>query len=273
MSVGSIMGLPGERKFVNERAGVNDATCRIGVAGWGLSRTVANRFPAAGTHLQRYASVMPAVEINSCFYRHHRPATYAKWAASVPDEFRFSVKLPKAITHEAGLAAWEPVLGRFLDETASLGEKLGCVLVQLPPRLAFDAATADAFFQALRARYPGPLALEPRHATWGADAPERLLRELGIARVAADPVRFPGADQPSGSDRLVYYRLHGSPRIYHSEYSRADLERIARGLEDALGRGADAWCIFDNTASGAAVGNAIALLARMRRGAGNQAGT
>jgi uncharacterized protein YecE (DUF72 family) len=196
MSVGSIMGLPGERNFVNERAGVNGGTCRIGVAGWGLSRAVADRFPAAGTHLERYASVLPAVEINSCFYRHHRPGTYAKWAASVPDGFRFSVKLPKAITHDAGLAAWEPVLGRFLDESASLGEMLGCVLVQLPPRLAFDAPIAEAFFRALRARYAGPLALEPRHATWGADAPEQLLRELGIARVAADPVRSQGRTSP-----------------------------------------------------------------------------
>ena len=250
-------------------------SCRIGVAGWGLSRAVADWFPGSGTHLERYAAVLPAVEINSCFYRHHRPGTYAKWAAGVPDGFRFSVKLPKAITHEAGLTVWEPVLGRFLDETASLGHKLGCVLVQLPPKLAFDAPAAAAFFRALRGRYAGALALEPRHPSWAAAEPEQLLRELGIARVAADPARFPGADRPSGSERLVYYRLHGSPRIYHSEYSPEYLEGVARGLDEALGRGAEAWCIFDNTASGAAVGNAIALLAllaRMRR-AGNQAGT
>ena len=178
----------------------------VGVAGWGLSRAVADRFPAEGTHLQRYAAVLPAVEINSCFYRHHRPETYAKWAASVPAGFRFSVKLPRAITHEASLEAWEPVLGRFLGEVSLLGEKLGCVLVQLPPKLAFDLQVAEVFFTALRAKYTGPLACEPRHQTWASDAAESLLREHGIAR------------------------------------------------------GADAWCILDNTASGAAVANAIELL-------------
>jgi uncharacterized protein YecE (DUF72 family) len=233
---------------------------RIGVAGWGLSRAVFDRFPANGTQLQRYAAVLPAAEINSCFHRHHRPDTYAKWAASVPEGFRFSVKLPKAITHEARLEAWEPVLGRFLDETAALGEKLGCVLVQLPPKLAFDLRIAETFFSALRVKYTGPLACEPRHETWAGDAAEMLLRELNVARAAADPVRFPGADRPGGSARLVYYRLHGSPRVYHSEYPAAYLERVAGELRQATGRGSDAWCIFDNTASGAAVANAVALL-------------
>ena len=242
---------------------MSHAGYRIGVAGWGLSRAVADRFPAAGTHLERYAAVLPAVEINSCFYRHHRPDTYARWAASVPEEFRFSVKLPKAITHEARLEAWEPVLGRFLGEIASLGAKLGCVLVQLPPKLALDARRADAFFTALRAQYAGPLACEPRHETWAGDAAESLLRAHGIARVAADPARFPGADRPAGSDRLVYYRLHGSPEIYRSEYPAAYLERVARELREAAGRGAETWCIFDNTAAGAAVGNAIALMDRL----------
>lgn len=242
---------------------MSHAGYRIGVAGWGLSRAVADRFPAGGTHLERYAAVLPAVEINSCFYRHHRPDTYARWAASVPEEFRFSVKLPKAITHDARLEAWEPVLGRFLGETASLGAKLGCVLVQLPPKLALDARSADAFFTALRAQYAGPLACEPRHETWAGDAAESLLRAHGIARVAADPARFPGADRPGGSDRLVYYRLHGSPEIYRSEYPAAYLGRVARELREAAGRGAETWCIFDNTAAGAAVGNAIALMDRL----------
>jgi len=238
--------------------------CRIGVAGWGLSRTVADRFPPDGTHLQRYAAVFPAVEINSCFYRHHRPATYARWAASVPAGFRFSVKLPKAITHDAQLATWEPVLDRFLEEVGALGEKLGCVLVQLPPKLAFEHTVAEAFFRSLCTSYSGPIAVEPRHPTWAEETVESFLRDHGIARVAADPVRFPGADRPAGSDRLVYYRLHGSPRIYHSAYPNAYLEQVAGELRRAAERGTEAWCIFDNTASGAAVPDALSLLARLR---------
>ena len=236
----------------------------VGVAGWGLSRTNAHHLPADGTHLQRYAAVFPAVEINSCFYRHHRPDTYARWAASVPSGFRFSVKLPKAITHDAALLGAGAVLDRFLGEVSALGPKLGCVLVQLPPKLALDRPIAAAFFESVRAKYTGPLALEPRHPSWGAEEADALLREHGVARVAADPVRFPGGDRPAGSDRLVYYRLHGSPRVYHSEYPAEYLEQIAAGLRQATQRGAEAWCIFDNTASGAAVPNALSLLRQFR---------
>ena len=237
---------------------------RVGVAGWGLSRAVADCFPPEGTHLQRYAAVFPAVEINSCFYRHHRPDTYAKWAASVPPAFRFSVKLPKAITHEARLHEWDTVLGRFLDETARLGDKLGCVLVQLPASLQLELAVAEPFFTALRDRYSGPIAFEPRNPTWAGDEAEALLLHHGVARVAADPVRFPGADRPAGSDALVYYRLHGSPRVYHSDYPTPYLERVAKELHEASQRGAEAWCIFDNTASGMAVPNALSVLEQLR---------
>jgi uncharacterized protein YecE (DUF72 family) len=71
----------------------------IGCAGWSIARAHAQAFPEAGTHLKRYAQLLPAVEINSSFYRPHRPQTYARWAASTPQTFRFAVKLPRAITH------------------------------------------------------------------------------------------------------------------------------------------------------------------------------
>ena len=76
---------------------------KVGCAGWSLPRVAWPEFPAAGTHLQRYAVHLNAVEINSSFYRPHQPATYARWAASVPESFRFSVKLPKTITHQQRL--------------------------------------------------------------------------------------------------------------------------------------------------------------------------
>src|SRR5690349_12428290 len=68
---------------------------RVGCAGWSLPKEHADRFPAEGSHLERYAACFPAVEINSSFYKPHRPTTYARWAASVPPDFRFSVKVPK----------------------------------------------------------------------------------------------------------------------------------------------------------------------------------
>lgn len=115
----------------------------IGCAGWSLSSAVAAAFPAAGSHLQRYAAVLPAVEINSSFYRPHRPATYARWRDSVPENFRFAVKMPRAISHEHGLRDAEEPLDRFLAEAGMLERKLGCLLLQLPPSLQFVQTMRD----------------------------------------------------------------------------------------------------------------------------------
>ncbi|HCS41492.1 MAG TPA: DUF72 domain-containing protein, partial [Pseudomonas sp.] len=142
-------------------------------------------FPEHGTHLQRYAAQLTAVEINSSFYRPHRSQTYWRWAQSVPAPFRFSVKMPKLITHVQRLQGCELLLDEFLFQCTVLGDSLGCLLVQLPPSLAYDENIAAAFFLALRQRYAGSVVLEPRHESW-LDA-QALLIELRIGRVAADP--------------------------------------------------------------------------------------
>ncbi len=88
----------------------------IGTAGWSLPGTQRDRFAEGPSLLARYATRLDAVEINSSFYRPHRPATYARWAQSVPDGFRFAVKLPKTITHERRLSDAEGRLDGFLHE-------------------------------------------------------------------------------------------------------------------------------------------------------------
>ncbi|MFL5091633.1 MAG: DUF72 domain-containing protein, partial [Xanthobacteraceae bacterium] len=159
----------------------------IGTAGWTIPSAHASQFPAPGGHLQRYARRFTAVEINSTFYRPHRPATFARWAAAVPDGFRFAVKVPKEITHERRLLDAREPLERFLSEVSLLGEKLGPLLVQLPPTLAYDAAVARAFFCALRQRHGGAIVCEPRHPSWFGDVGSNAWAKLRIARVAADP--------------------------------------------------------------------------------------
>src|SRR5690242_13869791 len=121
----------------------------VGCAGWSIRREYAEHFPATGTHLERYARRLPAVEINSSFYRPHRPETYARWAASVPESFRFAVKVPKEITHTRRLRDVADPLDRFLSETRALGDKLGPLLVQLPPSLRFETEVVEAFFTIL----------------------------------------------------------------------------------------------------------------------------
>jgi uncharacterized protein YecE (DUF72 family) len=96
---------------------------------------------------------------------------------------------------------------------------------------------------------------EPRHPTWFSAAADRLLVRFSVARVAADPPTASGAERPGGWNGLVYYRLHGSPRKYWSRYERAYLDPLIVDVR-AASAGSDVWCIFDNTASGAALENA-----------------
>jgi uncharacterized protein YecE (DUF72 family) len=235
----------------------------LGTAGWNIRREHAHRFAAAGTHLERYASLFNAVEINSCFYRPHRLATYERWAASVPEYFRFSVTLPKVITHQARLADSDSALERFLGEVGGLGKKLGPILVQLPPSLSFDARVAASFFVALRARFHGDVVLEPRHATWFSREVDAMLVDFRVARVAADPPPVSEAAEPGGADHMVYIRLHGSPRVYYSAYAADDLNRITELLASKAERGISAWCIFDNTALGAATSDASTVRSQL----------
>jgi uncharacterized protein YecE (DUF72 family) len=234
----------------------------IGCAGWNLPRDNWPAFPAHGTHLQRYAAVLSAVEINSAFYRPHRAQTYLRWAQSVPPGFRFSVKLPKTITHEQRLADCEALLDVFLSQCTHLGQALGCLLIQLPPSLAFEADRAEAFFIALRQRYQGFAVVEPRHESWL--QAHDLLVAYRTGQVAADPSRISGGEVPGGWPGIRYWRWHGSPRIYHSAYAPEQLAALARDAQVSAGEGVATWCIFDNTASGLAVGNALALQALAR---------
>jgi uncharacterized protein YecE (DUF72 family) len=236
---------------------------RIGVAGWSLRKEHGDRFPDEGTHLARYAARLPAVEINSSFYKPHRATTYARWAHSVPEDFRFSVKLPKLATHERRMVDVNDVLDSFLAESSQLGDKLGPLLVQLPPSLSFSADVAERFFAVLRDRFDGKVALEPRHASWFDAAAEQLMTHYYVARVAADPAVVPAAAEPGGWGGLVYYRLHGSPQIYYSAYPDEYLETLGKRLTDAA-RSAEVWCIFDNTAAFAATVNALDVLGRVR---------
>jgi uncharacterized protein YecE (DUF72 family) len=229
-----------------------------GCAGWTLSRESLDAFPADGSHLERYAAVFQAVEINSSFYRPHQSKTYARWAQCVPDSFRFSVKLPRTITHDARLQGIDAPLAQFAHQVAGLGDKLGCVLVQLPPKLDFDAALAGLFFAALQARFGCMISLEARHPGWFGEAATALLRERGITRVIADPAK--GQDGPHvPTTSAIYVRLHGSPRVYYSSYAADYLAQLKDDMQVHARAGRSVWTIFDNTASGAAILNALAV--------------
>jgi uncharacterized protein YecE (DUF72 family) len=231
----------------------------IGTAGWQLPKEI--REPEAeGSQLEQYARVFNAVEINSTFYRPHRPATFERWAASVPSTFRFAVKLHRGITHEQRLRVTDEVLLSFLGMVSHLGDRLGPVLVQLPPSLPFDAVAED-FLEQLRTLYGGEVVVEPRHRSWAGQEADRLLARLRMARVAADPPPLQEDVRPGGHRMPAYFRLHGSPRMYRSAYTEERLRAFAADVSKAPG---DAWVIFDNTAEGAAATDAMKLMELLR---------
>lgn len=239
--------------------GVGAARHRVGVAGWALPSRLADEFPGSGSQLERYATRLDAVEINSSFYRPHRRATYERWAASVPERFRFAVKMPRAVTHEARLAGCDGEIDRFAEAVSGLGAKRGPILVQLPPSLPHDGLAADRTLARIVALLGGPVVLEPRHRAWFTPAVDEMLRGLGIARVLADPARPPSAAEPGGAPSLVYARLHGAPEIYRSRYGPEAVAAHARRLARWAALGAETWTIFDNTTFGFALDDALDL--------------
>lgn len=219
----------------------------------------AHAVAAEGSHLQRYAQAMHCVEINSTFYRPHQAKTFERWAASTPENFRFAVKLSKTVTHEAKLCRCGAELAAFFDNVRPLGEKLGPVLVQLPPKLAFEEGAAREFFATVRELHQGQVVVEPRHASWFAPNVERLLRDFEVARAMADPPAGSAlAGEPGGWAGLRYFRLHGSPRKYWSQYGEDFLRTLADRIKGEK-RADEVWVIFDNTAQNHALGDALAL--------------
>ena len=230
----------------------------VGTAGWSIARQNADEFPPDGSSIERYAARFRVAEINSSFHRPHRASTWERWRDSVPAMFRFSVKLPRPITHDAKLRDCSELLDEFLKQAEVLGEKLGVLLVQLPPKLEFNADVARSFFAELKSRTAAHLACEPRNVSWFESDADALLEEQEVARVAADPAICDAAALPGGWPGLRYWRLHGSPVIYRSSYSDR-IDKYAQLVSDFAAGGVESWCILDNTASSAATGDALAL--------------
>jgi uncharacterized protein YecE (DUF72 family) len=245
---------------------------RIGTAGWSIPREAAGSFLGEGPHLRRYARVLNCAEINSSFHRSHRVEVYQRWAAETPAGFRFAAKLPRSITHEGRLRRARVPLQRFLAEVAGLGDRLAVLLVQLPPSFAFEVRPVRNFFSLLAELFAGAVVCEPRHASWFSPSADRVLEALKVSRAAADPARSAEAARPGGwlgprgdgRGAVLYHRWHGSPRMYWSRYEDSWLRERARELSQWPAE-ADCWCVFDNTAGGGAVPNALGLKALLKR--------
>lgn len=232
----------------------------VGTAAWNIPKTFAHLFHKGDEPvfpiLKRYSNILNAVEINSTFYKDHQAKTFERWAQTVPQNFRFSVKLSKQFTHVQKLQISNTEVCSSISTIKSLGNKLGVLLIQLPPKLEFNHDVSTRFFDIIRSCYDGHVVLEPRHVTWVDSTALQLLNDFGISKVCADPERCPIDTSIHEWKNIKYYRLHGSPDIYKSTYEAHYIESVSQEIRS---RKVETWCIFDNTTFGWATENAIAL--------------
>jgi uncharacterized protein YecE (DUF72 family) len=226
---------------------------RIGTSGWMYNHWQKIFYPdklPKSKWLEYYAGQFDTVELNASFYRLPNPATFKGWKERTPDNFLWSVKGSKFITHIRRLKDPVEPLSRLYNSIAGLGEKLGVILFQLPPSLSFDEGVFRDFSRSLdpNLRY----ALEIRHPSWINDPVFAILSEFKMALCISDTAgRYPSSEAITAD--FVYIRLHGSGRLYASEYSEKELQAWA---EKVIAWNRDTFIYFDNDFEGHAIKNA-----------------
>ncbi len=222
-------------------------------------------------YLPFYSRQFRTVEVNYSFYHFPRSSTYQKWASQTPADFVFAVKLNRTITHNKRLSGAHAELEKFLTDAATLGSRLGPILVQLPPSLKIDLTRLDEFLSSAQKaqeniRPEGPLriAVEFRHQSWfdhaNRDALVRMLTRHHTAFVYAHSNRFPYPETEPVTADFVYLRLHGPEQMFASVYGKEKLMRWVPRVTRWLDQGLDVYFYFNNDVNGYAVSDARELL-------------
>jgi uncharacterized protein YecE (DUF72 family) len=273
---------------MSARAGV-----RVGISGWTYAPWRGDFYPEGLAHRREleYASgKLSSIEINGTFYAMQKPSSFVKWRDETPDDFVFSVKGGRYITHVKRLLDAEAALANFFATgLLSLGAKLGPILWQLPPTFQFDADRLAAFFDLLPRTTASAVelgerrdeklpddrvslvaagdrslryALEVRHPSFQTDEAVRLLREHDIAFVVADSAgKYPFVETPTAD--FMYVRLHGDKELYASGYDDTALDAWAARITEWTGAGRDVFVYFDNDMKGYAPHDAMRLAERV----------
>ena len=239
----------------------------VGTSGWNYADWKGPFYPEnlpRTKWLEYSARNLWTIEVNATFYHEMKESTYKKWRESTPPGFCLAVKASRFITHIRRLRDVEEPLKRFLGSVSALGDKLGPVLFQLPPSLAFDAATLEEFGTALHnatqsSDYSLPAGtryvIEPRHASWMEDEALACLRRLGIGFCISDTGgRYPYREAVTSD--FAYIRLHGPTTLYASSYSDAQLKAWATRIASL---NTDVYIYFDNSFKAYAPHNALEL--------------
>jgi uncharacterized protein YecE (DUF72 family) len=206
------------------------------------------------SRLEYYASLFTTIEINSSFYKLPRASTIIKWADGVPPTFQFTFKLSKAITHVKGLNFNADDVEIFMHIIDHIGNKSGCVLIQLPPALKTEHINQlEKLLKSIKKFNTNKwkIAVEFRNKTWYNDEVNYLLRQYNISLVMHD---LPAAATPFTmlTTEVIYLRFHGTEKGYRGNYPTDVLLEYARRIKSWTNQGKTVYCYFNNT-----LGNAI----------------
>lgn len=233
----------------------------IGTSGWNYKHWAHGRFYPEGLSpkdwLAFYARKFGTVELNNTFYRLPAAETFARWAATVPDDFIFAVKASRFITHMKRLKEPEESVRLFLSRASRLGRKRGPLLFQLPPRMKAAPERLRALARLLKRRKGLRVALEFRDESWLTEEVYGLVESAGWTVCLADAPEFQREIPPVGP--FCYIRRHGATARYRSRYSDEQLALDARFAASLAKKGKDVYVYFNNDAEGHAVDNALTL--------------
>lgn len=204
------------------------------------------------SRLTYYASLLSSLEVNSSFYKIPKPATVEKWRESVPDHFKFTFKVLKTVTHSKGLQANAEDLERFAETVAHIGDKKGCLLIQLPPSIKSDKAEElEGILESLRSDAKDwRIAVEFRDTSWYNSGTYRILQNFGACMVEQDMPKSP-TPQITVVEDFHYLRFHGPEGDYRGIYDEAFLASRAKRIASLLKEGKKVYVYFNNTAGSA----------------------
>lgn len=237
----------------------------VGTSGWQY-RDWRGRFYPAGLPqrrwLEHYADAFATVEINNAFYRLPERSTFEQWRSRTPDDFCIAVKMSRFLTHIRRLRTPEEPVARFLDRASGLGDRLGPVLLQLPPNLRADPATLD---QTLARFPPGVrVAVEPRHPSWWTEDTRRVLTDRDAALCWADRRSRP-ITPLWRTTTWGYLRMHEGRATPWPRYGGTSLRSWVERIRRAFGEQDPVYVYFNNDPGGAAIVDASTFAAIARR--------
>ena len=221
---------------------------------------------AGASRLCYYASLFSSVEINATFYKLPKLATVVKWGESVPENFRFTFKVPKGVTHAKDFQFSFDELEQFVETVSGVGHKKGCLLVQLPPKISREKEEELAgVLECLKENAEGwKIAVEFRHNSWYNSEVYRMLQHYGAGMVEQDMPKS-ATPQIEVSESFVYLRFHGPEDRYRGSYKNAILEGYAKRIDKWVKEGKEVYAYFNNT-----MGDAYENLKTLNRLVGSQ---